>query len=225
MKKIAVVDDRVADREYAVESLNDAINSTGLGDKWEVVESSPLPQASEYASWINDNAIDILIIDERLFEASSGLRMPGYLGSDAVEDIRRTHKGLPILGISADTNTKEFNDRFGLFDDIIVRDELTRDPVSYLKRFIRKAENFIKDNKIDLAELSILSEKIATGKATDDDIQKAKSIQEGLSIPLTVPSMVKRQEWIDEYTKQVEDLEGIQKRIRDLLNGTGSNKE
>jgi len=222
MKRIAVIDDRVDDRELVAEGLNDAIESTGLRDDWEVIESDPLPEADEYASWINDNRIDILIIDERLFEASTGLPMPGYLGSDAVEEIRRTHRQLPILGISADPNTKEFNDRFSLFDDIIVRDELTHDPVSYLKRFTRKAENFIEDNKSNLAELSVLSEKIATGSATSDDIQKAKTIQAALSIPLSAPSMAKRQEWINEYARQIENLEIIQDKMNQLINNVNN---
>jgi CheY-like chemotaxis protein len=222
VKTIAVVDDRVVDREYVVEALNDAIVSERLNNEWKVIESDPLVDTDEYATWINDNRIDILIIDERLFESSTSLRMPGYLGSDVVQQLRQTHKKLPILGISADTNTKEFNEKFGLFDDIIVRDKLTQDPVAYLKRFTRKAENFLEDNREDLAELSILSEKIATGDATDEDIQKARSIQEALSIPLTVSSIIKRQEWINEYTRQVEKLETIQQKIEQAIEDTGS---
>ncbi len=222
MKTIAVVDDRVKDRTYVVEALDDAINSERLSNEWQVIDSDPLAQSDEYATWINDNHVDILIIDERLFEASTSLRMPGYLGSDVVEQLRQTHKKLPILGISADTNTKEFNEKFGLFDDIIVRDQLTQDPVAYLKRFTRKAENLLEDNREDLAELSVLSEKIAVGSASRDDIQKARSIQEALSIPLTVNSMVKRQEWINEYTRQVEHLENIQHKISQFIEETGS---
>lgn len=222
MKRIAVIDDRIKDRMLVVEALNDAIESTDLSDEWEVIQSDPLIEAGEYASWLNEHQIDVLVIDERLFEASTGLRTPGYLGSDAVEAIRYTHKGLPILGISADTNTKEFNDRFGLFDDIIVRDELTNDPVSYFKRFTRKADNLLDDHKADLAKLSIISTEIATGSATDEQIEHARSIQEALSIPLTVTNIAKRQEWIAEYARQVELLEDIQQQIDELLSNSES---
>jgi CheY-like chemotaxis protein len=220
MKRIAVIDDRAEDRKLVAEALDDAIEAEGLSEAWEVVEVDPLPEAIQYAAWLNENSIDILIIDERLFEASTGILEPGYLGSTAVEQIRQTHKRLPILGISADTNTKEFNEKFGLFDDIIVRENLTEEPRSYLKRFIRKAESMLEENANELAELSLLSEAIATGGATDEQVQRALAIQEALAIPLSAASLATRQGWIEEYTKKVEKLEHIQHEMEALIEKT-----
>lgn len=215
-----MIDDRAEDRKLVAEALDDAIEAEGLSEAWEVVEVDPLPEAIQYAAWLNENSIDILIIDERLFEASTGILEPGYLGSTAVEQIRQTHKRLPILGISADTNTKEFNEKFGLFDDIIVRENLTEEPQLYLKRFIRKAESMLEENANELAELSSLSEAIATGGATEEQVQRALAIQEALGIPLSAASLATRQEWIEEYTKKVEELEQIQYEMKALIGKT-----
>lgn len=220
MKRIAVVDDRVVDRELIVEALNDAIEKLDLGAQWEVIETDPLADPNEYGPWINGNNVHILIIDERLFEASTGVLQAGPLGSAVVERLRTTHKGLPILGMSATINTKELEDRYSLFDEIIVRDKLTKDPMPHLKRLVRMAENLIDDNKESLAELSVLSEKIATMSASPEDVEKAKAIQQALSIPITAPAMADRQAWIDEYRVQVEKLEELGEKI-ERITGSG----
>lgn len=222
MKKIAVVDDRVVDRELVVEALNDAIEEMSIQDEWRVIETDPLADPDEYGPWINNNNIDILIIDERLFEASTGLLQSGPLGSAVVERLRTTHKGLPILGMSATIKTKELEDRYSLFDEVIVRDELSRDPMPHLKRLMRLSTNLIEDNKNQLAELSTLSEKIATKNASSEDIEKAKAIQQALSIPVTAPSIASRQGWIDEYRVQVERLEELGKKIEEIAKGNDS---
>lgn len=221
MKKLAIIDDRPSDRELVEEAMNDAISELSLSDQWGVLASEPLASADDYSPWIIDNSVDVLIIDERLFEASNGVLLSGYLGSDVVEQLRHTQKGITIIGVSADSESEGLTDKFGLFDDILAREKLIEKPTLYFQRFVRMQENFLEENASKIAELSGLSEKIATGTANTEEIERARALQEGLALPLTTPLLADRNQWLNTYKASIDNVEAVETQIRGYLEQLG----
>lgn len=197
--RIAIVDDREDVRRSVVSTLEDAIENQELGDTWSILEVSPLGDVDDYPDWIRENSIGILIIDERLNELPSGEEAVDYLGSDVVSVIREHYKGLPIYGMTSYPTADALERNFGLFDDIVQRDELSEKADSYLQRFMRSYQSFLDVNESELAELNTLSEKIATKQANSIQKTRARAIQQNLSLRITAPALSTRSEWIDKY--------------------------
>ena len=121
MPVIGVVDDRVDARSVAVDSL-----SLALPEVWEVVPSDPLPSLSDYPSWIGANKLSVLIIDERLNEATtSDEGAVNYFGHDLVKYLRKRMESFPLFVVTSYPDDEDLRLRFGDVEDIIDRKDFS----------------------------------------------------------------------------------------------------
>ena len=65
MPTIGVVDDRKDQRELLVGQIRHHLRNYS---EWEALETPPFEDINDYPSWISENNISVLILDERLHE-------------------------------------------------------------------------------------------------------------------------------------------------------------
>lgn len=216
MKKIAIVDDQESARSAVHSVIEDVLSNEDLEAEWGIVSIAPLADIGAYASFIDSEEVAILLIDERLGESpdASGDAVM-YKGSELVEELRKNHKQMPIYGITAFPQDESLETHFAQFDEIILRDTFTLKAASYVPRFIRAYQNFLKVRDDTLAELGTISAKIASGSATDDEKKRATEIQEKINLPDVVSDMNSRSEWLTEYAallKKQEEINDLAKK-------------
>lgn len=213
MKKIAIIDDQESARSAVHSVIEDVLSNEDLEAEWGIVSIAPLTDIGAYANFIDSEEVVILLIDERLGESpdASGDTVQ-YKGSELVEELRKNYKQMPIYGITAFPQDESLETHFAQFDEIILRDTFTLKAASYVPRFIRAYQNFLKVRDDTLAELGTISAKIASGSATDDEKKRAAEIQEKINLPGVVSDINSRSEWLKEYAALLEK----QKEINDL---------
>lgn len=210
MIKIAVIDDQQAARTAVESVVEDVLSDQSLDTEWGVISSAPLDTIEEYADFIESENIAILLVDERLGEAPNNLGSSvDYRGSQLVEELRKNYKQMPMYGITAFPEDETLESHFSQFDEIILRDTFTQKASSYVPRFIRAYQNFIKAKDDSLAELSTISAKIASGEASDIEIKRAAEIQEKINIPSTIKEISSRSEWLTDYEALLDKYENI----------------
>lgn len=219
MKKIAIVDDQESARSAVHSVIEDVLSNEELEAEWGIVSIAPLADIRDYASFINSEEVAILLIDERLGESPDTLgNTVKYKGSELVEELRKNHKQMPIYGITAFPQDESLETHFAQFDEIILRDTFTLKAASYIPRFIRAYQNFLKVRSDTLAELGTISAKIASGSATDDEKKRAAEIQEKINLPGVVNDINSRSEWLTEYAtllKKQEEINNLAKKHLD----------
>jgi CheY-like chemotaxis protein len=218
MNKIAIVDDQDSARLAVQSVIEDVLSNEDLEAEWGVVSTAPLADVEAYANFIDSENVAILLIDERLGESpdASGITV-NYKGSELVEQLRKNYKQMPIYGITAFPQDESLETHFAQFDEIILRDTFTQKAASYVPRFIRAYQNFLKVRDDTLAELGTISAKIASGTATDDEKRRAAEIQEKLNLPGTVQDISSRSEWLTEYATLLKKQEEINNLARKHL--------
>lgn len=218
MNKIAIVDDQDSARLAVQSVIEDVLSNEDLEAEWSVVSTAPLADVEAYANFIDSENIAILLIDERLGVSpdASGTTV-NYKGSELVEQLRKNYKQMPIYGITAFPQDESLETHFAQFDEIILRDTFTQKAASYVPRFIRAYQNFLKVRDDTLAELSTISAKIASGTATDDEKKRAAEIQEKINLPGVIKDMSSRSEWLTEYAVLLKKQEEINDLARKHL--------
>jgi len=217
MSKIAIIDDNKSQRETLKSILKSHLYN--LESNLEVIDTYPFPDdlISQYNEWIEQNEIVCLIFDEQMHNESEGGSGPvGYRGNQLVMEIRQTYKDIPIYVITSHKNDDDLQAKFSQFEDIIGREEFISDGEKYVLRFIRASQGFLEENILELSELKELSELVASGKNTNDDLTKLKALQLKLNIVLD-SSLGERVDWLDEYESKIEFLEQLQKKIESKI--------
>ncbi len=122
MPTIGIVDDDAKARESDVRSINTHLRSKG----WKAIGTHPLPHLKEYPSWIAENEIAALLIDQKLGGKSSGTAgHVNYEGDDVVKSVRQRNKTLPmyfLTNYSGDRSvTRRVTDVEGIFNKTVFR--------------------------------------------------------------------------------------------------------
>lgn len=224
--KIAVIDDRDDARKMVADVIGDAITNLNIQDQWAVLESAPFPQLKDYSGWVDEEKIGVLIIDERLGEVpdSSG-KAATYKGSDLVGLVRKQFKEMPIYGVTSYPDDPSLQQHFALFDEVVKREDFTSKAGLYVERFLRTYKNFLEVNEKELTELSVISKKIALGKANSTQKKRAEAIQKSLEIPVTTIALNSRKEWLDEYQKVIDEFKKTQKEASKFLKNKTKKKK
>ncbi len=123
MTAIAVIDDRDNIRKMIVDEILLGNQESG----WQIIDSVPLPSLEEYPSWIGQNKICAMVIDELLDEKIINGEAVNYWGHDLVDFIRERFKTMPIFIISAHSDDDSLQERFKDVEEIIERDDFSRD--------------------------------------------------------------------------------------------------
>lgn len=213
MPTIAIIDDEAKYRNSDVNGLN-----LKLPKGWNAIGISPLPSLGEYPSWIADNEIAALLVDENLgAKSSTGKEHVDYEGHDLVRSLRRRNKTLPIYFLTAFADKaavkREATEVDGTFD----KGEFRKDRAGYARRITRRGKEYFNSVRDQLAQLNQLSVRIATGKATAKERKDAKAIQTNLEIPLLTETFNDRSEWLAQFEEQVDQFEKLQKDIEKHL--------
>lgn len=211
MPAIAIVDDDPKSRDSDVRSLNTHLPR----DKgWTAIAIHPLPYLKDYPSWIAENEIAVLLVDEKLGGRSAGTGgHVNYEGHDLIKSLRRSNKTLPLYFLTNFAGNTPVTQRFGDVEDIISKNDFKKNRARYVDRFTRKGAEYFKSFKDQLAQLNDLSLKIAKGEATEEDKNNAKAIQLNLELPHITEPCGDRSEWLEQYEGKVKEFEGLRKEI------------
>ena len=216
MPTIALIDDRKKQRESTQIIIQDYLKDNY--PEWKCIDIFPFENIDDYISWIGENDIAVIIIDEQLQEESKNGTNVSYDGHNFIDYIRKTHPTFPVFAMTAYSVTDNLSERYGLFDDIIEDNEFSEKPEKSVDRFIRAGQRFTEVYQSELEKLSEISKKIAEGeKIPDHELKQAKAIQERLGIPYTIDNMKNRSHAIDQLNKQLNEFESLTNEIQQFL--------
>lgn len=211
MPNIVIIDDRKDHRETLK-----AILDVQLIEGWKSIDINPLPTLEDYPSWIAENDISVILLDERLDEQIEA-KTADYRGHDFVDFIRGGFPTLPIYVITSYPNDDDLKKRFRDVEEILPRSKFSERAEDYVPRIIRAGQKFLETYQKELAELSDKANKIAKGEATKEDIEKAKAIR--LKIGCAFPSATysEHSELLAKLDKKLKELEKLKEEVKKHL--------
>lgn len=214
MPTIGIVDDRADVRAVIADSL-----SLELPETWTIIDIDPLPNKTDYPSWIGANKISVLIIDERLNETfTTDAGAVRYFGHDLVLELRMKMTSFPIFVITSYPNDEELRFRFADVEDIIDRTAFSRNPASYAARFARASQRYLETFERELAELSDIAVKSATGaNISTAERTRAKAIQEKINIAFDFEHIEHRSQWIEQMEATIQEFDQLRQELETLL--------
>src|ERR1051325_9232979 len=114
MPTIAIVDDETRYRNFDVKGVN-----RNLPKGWTAIGTAPLQRLTDYPSWIAENDVAVLIVDEELGSRSaSPTGHVKYKGHDLVHSLRARNKTLPIYFLTNYANQKPVKDQIPAVEGI-----------------------------------------------------------------------------------------------------------
>jgi len=212
MKNIGLIDDKDPQRLAFMRKLDLKLEEEYPG--WKVIDSKPFKEINDYNPWILENEISILIIDERLNEGKleDGTHV-GYYGSSLVKELRNYFKDFPIYCITNFDISDELKESTKYFNLVLSRDSFDKDIKNYLNSFIKTGISFYTEFQKELGRLGELSEKIAKGEATRDDIAEIRALQTRLVIPHLTQDLQSREKYLTDLEEKIEEIKGMQQTL------------
>lgn len=213
MPAIGIVDDRKDLRETLSRRINLFLPKN---QDWEVVDTAPLVDIGDYSSWIAENGISGLIVDELLSERSEESSLPAdYSGHDVVDVVRPLYVSMPIGIITSYADTEALQRRRADVEFILSRTQFEAEARNHVLQFVRAGTKYYQENRYELERLAELSRKIARGVATDEEIRESGGLQLSQSLPFQPLQL--RSDWITKMEQAVNELADLEKRIREHL--------
>jgi CheY-like chemotaxis protein len=207
MPSIAIIDDRQEQRDTIklnVEYLKE--------DGWNILDISPLPELADYPSWIGENNVAVILLDERLNEQASS----NYQGHDLVAYIRKRLPTLPIFIITSYSQDPDLLDKFKDVEEILQREVFTKKAEEYVPRFMRAGQRFVEVFEKDLSELSDKATRIAKGSATLEDVERVKAIQSKMDIAYS-DTLYDKSRFIEQLNDALSEFNKLKSEIKDFL--------
>jgi DNA-binding NarL/FixJ family response regulator len=222
MPAIGIIDDRSEHLKQLATALN-----FELPEKWETVPLEPLAELHDYPSWIAENEVVALLIDEKLNEVqgtASGIAV-NYYGHDLVDFLRSHLPTFPIFIVTAYSTESELQERFGAVEGIIQKAEFLKDVEKYAPRIIRAGQHYLYTFESELATLSDFASKAAIGqKLTDAEQKRAKAIQTKIGTAFSVDGISDRSQWLGEMEETLNELEKLKDEIESFLDGSSNDE-
>lgn len=213
MSVIGIVDDRDDVRGIMRDSVRLA-----LPQEWEEIDISPLSSLADYPSWISQNEIVALIIDERLNEATNTGTTVSYEGHNLVDYMRQHMPELPIFVVTSFQDDPELRERFRHVEDIIERNEFYERPGDYTTRITRAGQRYLQTFEGELAELADFAKKSALGESlTVEEKERAKAIQTKLETAFPIESITSRGEWLSRMEQLVTELKTLKTDVEQQI--------
>jgi len=217
MSKIGIIDDNHDQRETLRRALE--VYLENQDSHLEVIDVFPFDTTTfiEYFNWIEREEIVCLIFDERMHnETEDGVGPVGYRGNELVTIIRERFKDIPVYVITSNKTDEELIAKFSEFEDIILRQEFIDEGEKYVNRIIRASQRFLEENVEELDEFQNLSELVASGKNSKDDLTRLRALQTKLHLPLDT-NLGERKDWLDEYEQRIIELETLKDELESKL--------
>lgn len=217
MPTVGIIDDRKDQRE-------DILTIFGLcvGDdvRWNFLAIEPLSGIEEYPSWIVENDVVAIVLDERLHEevTSSGQHVD-YNGHELAEHIRQGMETFPIFVVTS-FQDQELLDRQNIVENIIERAEFSgRNRQIHVERILRSGIRFSEHFSSELLAISDLADKVATGKASDKDKEELRIKQTSIKLAFPVSELTDRDDWINTLNNEIEEFDGLRGRLEKYFEG------
>lgn len=211
MPCIAIIDDRKDLRETIKRTIELA-----LIEGWQCIGIEPFENLEEYISWITENAIAGILLDERLQEqVETQHKNITYYGHDFVDYIRGRFTTLPIYVITSWPEDDPLLLRFKDVEAIIERSDFCDKYDKYVPRIIRSAQKFLETYENELSELSLIASKIATGIAIKEEIDKAEAIKAKVGFVFPSDIFIERSELLTNCEKVLQRIEDLMKRLEE----------
>lgn len=215
MFKIGVVDDREEQRETFSNAVK--IQLRYLNEDIEVLDIFPFYHKEEYITWIQENNISVLILDEKLHETTKNGQAVKYDGHELGIYLNRHLKNFPLFVVTSYDGVIELEKNLKEFFLILARTEFHDNAKQYTNLFLNSGRKFYKDFHLELSELTRIAKKIAVGQASDEEINEVKVIQEKLQIPSTVYLLNDRSTSIGELSIHLDKLNSLNNEIKIFL--------
>lgn len=213
MPNIAIIDDRKEPR-----GTLKAILDSHLIEHWESIDISPLQTLKEYPSWITENEISVILLDERLNEQiEDKAEIVDYRGHDLIDFIRKIFPTLPIYVITSFKDDEDLKERFKDVEGILPRSEFSEKAEDYIPRIIRAGQKFLETFQGELAELSDKANKIAKGEATEKDIEKAKALRSKIGCAFPSATYSEHNQLLIALDKKIKELDKLKIEVKKYL--------
>ncbi len=215
MAVIGIIDDREDIRITLKRRIDLSIKKQKLS--WITIDIYPFAKMGDYISWLTENEISVLILDERLQEGTNTADSVNYNGSNLIEFIRESMPEFPVFAITNYPKDPDLQKKFPLFDEILGRDDFYKKADEYTIRFTRAGQRFLDVYNKQLTQVSELSRKVALGTANEKDLEELKALQEYLNIPFATLAFSNREEWLKLYEAKITELTEISYRIKKFI--------
>lgn len=192
MPSIAIIDDRKDFRDTVKKNVNAVIE-----EGWEVIDADPLANLADYPSWLNEENVAAILLDERLNDQSTS----NYQGHDLVAYIRKRLPTLPIFIVTSYPLDDELQDKFKDVEGILKREDFNKETEKYMPRITRAAQRYVEVFEKELSELSDKAQKIAKGEATEEDFEKVRAIHARMDIVYS--------DTLQERNQSIKDLDDV----------------
>jgi hypothetical protein len=214
MRYIGLIDDRVATRNSLKLSILHPLLLDGKDNQeWDVIDIEPFKEKNDYKTWISENEISILIIDEKLNEST----VVDYLGHDVVIMLREAFPELPIFCITAATRDLDLDENYKNYNLILSKNDFQAKRDEYVNLFIKSGEDFYKkytEKKDRLSEIAII---MADKNDISEELNKeAEDIRDFLLLTNKVDNK-SNEAWLEEFSSKVKDFEEILEKIKSDL--------
>lgn len=177
---IGLIDDVRGFAESVVNNVSMWLESQKINETT-IVYHYPDKDINDSISWIVNEPVSVLILDERL-----GINQESqvdYKGHDLVQLVRSRIPDLPIYILTDFQNDDCLVNTQDSIEFIISKDKFLSEQMNvWFNRFMRSGNRFYQNRKEVFCELTMLAEKIAIGEADDDDKQRIASLREEICI-------------------------------------------
>lgn len=213
MLRMAVLDDNDDKRNTVIRGLNIELK----GHNWECVECPLALDIVSYTSWICRENIAVLLVDQLLNEQplKHGNHVD-YKGHEVVAEIRKSIPNFPIVIITRAVEDPDLQPHLGEADYVIGRSDLLKDPEKHVPRLVRCGQKYIEAHAKELAELTRLSTKIASGNCEKGDYEQLAALQQKMA--LAFASTTASDRLLDDLQVNVEKLETLAQKLKQFLN-------
>ncbi|MFN1217142.1 hypothetical protein ACKW6Q_09160 [Chryseobacterium kwangjuense] len=199
----------IDDRETSREALKLSIKRPMIGKGWDVIDTPPFAEVSDYINWINENEISVIVIDEKLNDQATSC-----LGHDVVKYLKTFFNDIPIFCITAYPREENLNSVYDLYYLIISKSDFEAKRDEYVNLMIKSGEDFYKefnDKKNKISELSI---KKANNEIIAGEEKELSNLQEFIKNHFGSDNNETLDSWLQEFSQGIKDYELIAEEIK-----------
>jgi hypothetical protein len=215
MRYIGLIDDREVTRTSLKLSILIPLIAKGKEEQeWDIIDIEPFKDISDYVTWISENEISILIIDEKLNEST----LVNYLGHNVVILLRDAFPELPIFCITAAKREPDLDENYEYYNFILSKNDFQERRDEFVNLFIKSGEDFYRkytEKKDRLSELAGLMAK-ENGEVSDKIKSEADDIRDFLMLTHKVDNSTS-EAWLEEFSLKVKNFEEILEKINSDL--------
>jgi hypothetical protein len=213
---VGVIDDRLESRTTLARMLE--MNLSKVSEDLTTIDSQPLRELHDYPSWIAENDVVAIVLDERLQEqAEDAEGHVNYDGHQLVDFLRDHALDLPLYVVTAFSGDVELNQRLGQVEGIIDRTAFNGNPLAFAQRIARSGLRFFEENQRRFAEMAEAAASVAMGRASEEEVEKLRALQEALRIPLAADELSEQSRWINDISEQLRKLQNLKVEIQEYM--------